>query len=77
MLLLGAGEVAYQLRALVPCSSEGPDFHSQNSHSSLQPSIPVQLTLGIHMSIQAKHSYIDKIKYLKEKNQLLILEHSF
>lgn len=76
MLILGAGRLACQLRTFVPCSSEGPDFHSQNSHSSLQPSIPVQLTLGIHVRIQAKHSYMDKVKYLKEKN-LLILEHSF
>jgi hypothetical protein len=35
----GAGEMAQRLRALTDCSSEGPEFKSQQPHGGSQPSV--------------------------------------
>jgi hypothetical protein len=37
ILIVGAGEMAQQLR--VNCSSEGPEFKSQQVHGGSQPSV--------------------------------------
>lgn len=74
MLIFGAGEVAHLLKALVPAIQKVPTSiprtHTYNHHPSMVD------ILGVHMNIQAEHSYIVKIPKRK-KNQLLILEQSF